>query len=769
MNLMKRKSLLLIAILNVMLVIIGCAIIFNTHQDNITLYDIPLYTSEGLYDDGNGNTFSTDYPASHYWFAIKTPSLQSGIYDVTVFNSANRGDYSISFVGKTNGSHYPSIYAGTPNSLYQNRIWVNSKIDYLYIRIDCGEEGNEEDFFQTNSHISIDKIEIIRDRQMSVSYSLIKLLAFLSVLDGIFVVWWNIGRIKENIYVILGLVCIFIISSLGVMGGFQIVGHDALFHAARIVGLAQELSAGNFPVRIQPNWLSGYGYAVSVCYGDTLLYIPAVLYTMGVPLTLLHKAYILFINLGTVLISYFCYKKISGDKYIGVICSALYCLSICRLLNIYTRSALGEYSAFMFLPLVLLGIKHIYSKDSDVKDRNGWLLLCIGMTGIIQTHIISLEMVCIFIAIAVVILIKKFSKNVFIAFIKSVLASLFLNLGFLLPFVDYSTDHLYAFAPKNDYGIQQYGLSIYELFSFSTTGNGRAYTSFAGLPNKIPESLGLAMLTMLLLTVIVFAKCQTWKKNEKRELLLMMGLGGMALLMSTYYFPWNRLAAISPLKNVVASIQYPWRFLSIGIPLLTYMAGLVLAKLKDMIGEKSARWLGLLVGICLIGAFQGLYCIDVISRSVESSVCYDNNADLDYAVMGGEYLLADTDINLLWGNADITGENIQIQSTERKGTQFKVSCQAGENAWIELPMLAYKHYQCIDMDTGQIYAITRGENNRVHVVVPDNYNGTFRVHFAEPWYWRLSEMISVLTFIIICIGVGRRCYRKGFIWRHNMP
>ena len=766
----KKKYLLVIGILNILLLIVGCTVIFSKHQEDITLHDIPLYSSEGQYDNGNDNTFRTDYPVSHYWFSAKTESLQSGIYTVTVSYSTNRADYSVSFSSNADGSHYPAIYAGTTNSLYRNRIWVNSQIEHLDIRIDCGNEGEEEDFFQTDSHISIEKIEIIRDNRMSASYSFIKLLAFLLILNGIFAVLWNIDIIKENIYVILGLICIFMISSLTAMGNFQIVGHDSMFHCARIVGLAQELSAGNLPVRIQPNWLNGYGYAVSICYGDILLYIPALLYMLGVPLSVLYKLYILLINLGTVFISFFCYKKISGDKYIGIVCAALYCLSICRILNIYLRAALGEASAFMFLPLVLLGVKYIYTKDSDAKDKNGWLLLCIGMTGIIQTHVISTEMVSIFIAITIIILLKKFSRNVFWDFVKSVLASLCLNLWFLLPFAAYSTENLRVFAPKSFYGIQHFGLSIYELFSFSTTGRGVAYDSSLGLSGRIPESLGFAMLIIILLTVIVLAKCQTWKKGEKRELLFIMGLSGIALLMSTHYFPWNRLAAISIFKNVIASIQFPLRFLSIAIPLLTYMAGIVLAKLRDMFGEGTVRWTCLLVGICLISAFQGLYCIDSINRGAGTSIFYDNNVELNRidAIMGEEYLLAGTKANII-ENTEISGENIQILSTERKGTQLKVSCQTGENAWVELPIFAYKYYQCVDMETGQIYELTRGKNNKVHVVLPDNYNGTFRVHFAEPWYWRMSEMISLITFAIIFICVWRRYCRKAIIFRNNTP
>ena len=49
-------------------------------------------------------------------------------------------------------------------------------------------------------------------------------------------------------------------------------GWDLSFHAYRLQELAQSLRDGAFPVRMQGNWMNGYGYPVSILYGDILLY-----------------------------------------------------------------------------------------------------------------------------------------------------------------------------------------------------------------------------------------------------------------------------------------------------------------------------------------------------------------------------------------------------------------------------------------------------------------------------------------------------------------
>lgn len=754
MSVKKKKWLYIIIAVNIVLLFASGILSLLGRQDNITLYDIPLYSSAGEYDDGDENIFSTKYPISHYWFLGTTGPMTSGVYTITVYYNTNRDAYSISCsTDVVDGKAYPAIYAETYtlSGLYHSfeyRIWVNSAIDNMDIRIDCGVEEEAEELFKNDSSLYIDKIEIVRDYRETVFYRFIRFALLLFFVDVFIAVFWNLRRIKDNIYVVLGLTCIFMVSSLSVMANFSAEGHDSGFHCARIVGLAGSLLSGNLPVRIQPDWLHGYGYAASVCYGDLLLYIPAILYALGTPLNYAYKFYVFMINAGTLLISYFCFRKISRNSYIGVACSALYCLSITRLLNMYLRIAVGEYSAFMFLPLVLLGMKEIYDDHADKHKNYGWLYLCLGMTGIIQTHVLSVEMTCIFIAATVLILIKRMSKGIFLSLFKSVITAFFLNLGFLVPFLDYSTDSLKVFVEKGSYGIQHFGLSLFELFSFITTATGKAGDSLSGPSGRIPESLGIGMLIIILVTIVVLAKCRDWKHNEKGQLLLAAGLSILAVWLSTYYFPWNRLAALPVLKNIIASIQFPWRFLSIAVPLLTYMACLTFVKFGEIFGKEKLSYL--LIGICMICALQGLFCQDLMNRNAQGyEIAYDNRSNLNLSriVSNGEYLLENTNVSLTWTDLDVTGENIIISDTERNGTRIDVTCQAGQNAWLEFPMFAYKYYRCKDTVTGETFPVTRGTNNKIHVTLPDNYQGTLKVYFAEPWYWRVSEIISLITLI----------------------
>jgi len=117
-------------------------------------------------------------------------------------------------------------------------------------------------------------------------------------------------------------------------------------------------------------------------------------------------------------------------------------------------------------------------------------------------------------------------------------------------------------------------------------------------------------------------------------------------------------------------------------------------------------------------------------------------------VSGAEYVLEGTDLDEAITDNAIDGEKVQVAYWERQGTQMTVSCRAaGNGAFIDFPLFQYDYYHCIDEDTKQEFSITRGENNKIRVVLPEDYQGTLKVYFKEPWYWRLAETISVVALI----------------------
>lgn len=91
----------------------------------------------------------------------------------------------------------------------------------------------------------------------------------------------NLTERQKKILTTFVLTVITVISSIPLLSRTLLWGADLEFHLFRIEGIAQGLRDGQFPVLMQTVQVGGYGYPVSVMYGDALLYIPALLHLMG--------------------------------------------------------------------------------------------------------------------------------------------------------------------------------------------------------------------------------------------------------------------------------------------------------------------------------------------------------------------------------------------------------------------------------------------------------------------------------------------------------
>ncbi len=554
--------------------------------------------------------------------------------------------------------------------------------------------------------------------------------------------------------------------------------HDLYFHLMRIEGIKEGMENGMFPVRIQPGWLSGHGYAASVFYGDLLLYFPAFLRFFGISVQAAYKCYVVLINLLTVSVACHCFGKMGGRRT-GLICASVYSMNIYRLTCIYTRAAVGEYTAMTFMPLVLYGLWKLYTLPEDTEEyKNSWFTIAAGCTGIFLSHMITTEITALFVIISAVIMWRKlFRKKAIMTILKSITAVVLLNLWFLVPFLDYMISGTYVINNADKYmpyQIEKNGAAVAQLFMTDYNVFGHSSRVLDGSMSEMPMTVGAALM-LVPVGWFCFCLCRRQRdRAEKKTEYLTVFLSLLSLWMSTYLFPYTWLADRLPfLRLSIVSVQYLWRFLSVAAVMLSLLLCLVLQK-EWILPDRKKVFAGVVI---LLSLWQGM---TYMSRCVENAEVYrvqqtgnmstmqaqSASKEVQPSVMGGEYL------PLNWNEAFILedyvssytdqltcdADSIHIAEWSHGRNTVTVSLlnMTDEVQQIEVPLLLYKGYQAVT-DQGEALQILPGTSYRLSVSVPAGFSGEICVKFKAPWYWRVCEMISLMALIcVVLCGINHK-------------
>lgn len=542
--------------------------------------------------------------------------------------------------------------------------------------------------------------------------------------------------------------------------------HDLAFHLNRIVAIAQGIREGDWRIYIQPHMMNGYGYATPIFYPQLFLYIPALLYSMYVPLYASYFIYIFVMNTATCFIAWYSFGRIAKNRRITFIACLIYCLSMYRLTNIYVRAAVGEYTAMTFLPLVLYGLYRIYEKDSEKLGFADVLPLVFGVTGIVQSHVLSIEMSAEFIALFALIMCRKtFKKRRFLMLLLAAGMAVLLNAGVL--YVLYSGMRMDVaisggFALDN---IQSDALVPAQLFTIF--GNAEGISNNGGTYYDIPVAPGIGIIIGcgVMLWIAVNRKKYISDKNigSYRHGITGLCFTLAALFLSTQLFPWDAIS-INPimqkLEKLVSIIQFPWRYLMIAVICGSFTTIEALNIISDTPGEKSMNRIGVIIVILTLvsaGYFYGNYMYTLNNTDFYSE--YDCNdryiGTLEYLPNHADEYTADNR-GLIYDSGSV---EVYDYAYEGKGvTGFCVVNASGESN-ITLPIYYYDGYTAYDSTTKENLAVSYDSRKTVTVTVPGGYSGRVNVRYKAPVSWRLAEVISFVSLFGI-VAAYILIYRK---------
>ena len=538
---------------------------------------------------------------------------------------------------------------------------------------------------------------------------------------------------KNNRRTVLCLLGIAFIGTLAYMFPGIAPGHDFPYHILRIEGIADGLKSGQFPVRMHSVFMDGFGYPNGIFYGDLFLYVPAMLRIIGFSINTSYKLYVFLVSLLTAYTTYYMGKRIFKNDNTSLVVALSYVTASYRIVDVFVRSAVGEYTALAFYPIVAVAMWQLYTgKDSERNYTGISFTLAIGMLGLLYTHVLSTEMVCIvLVAVALSQYQKTFTKNVLLTYAKAVGIFVTLGLAFIVPFLDYYMSVATEIKATNGSVklIQSRGAYIADLFAVFRDfyGEGEDYVVY-----RMQITPGLVFMAVLLVAVYLLIA-----KKSTKEIKYLTIFTLILLFISTNLFPWNKLAFTAKFFNVFAQIQYPWRYIGIAMVFLAILLGLVLEYFVEN-EFYSEKIYAVIIAMALISTAIFIGSAEDNATGVTK---YYDTAQLDRgagAIGYGEYLIEGTDTSDL----------------------IAVNLYKGDLSAIDIPKYNYPYYKAYD-DNGNELAIKNGFNNRICVSVESGYNGDVTVKFVGPIVWRIAEVISLLGAISMIIiykrkGIGRK-------------
>lgn len=561
-------------------------------------------------------------------------------------------------------------------------------------------------------------------------------------------------------------------------------GDDLLFHLVRIEGIKDALQTGQLPARIQPNWFEGAGYALSVFYGDFLLYIAVFFRILGFSLQAAYKIYLFVITLGTAATTYYALSKVCVNKWASTVGTVIYLLSTYRFCDMYTRASVGEFSSMMFTPLVICGFYCIFTMENRKKRQTDtgekakehlWIMPAIGMAGILATHCITSLMITFALFLWCICNTRiLFQKDIFTNLCKTVAATIFLSAGWLVPFTDYMLNTSVAINKSIENSmvqIQSAGIPIDKMFAL--------------IPDcKSIQVFGVIYILMVLIAMgkiiinVLQSKQVTGKEKQIVKLIVVFDILAVC---STNIFPWDALTSSSKIVATYArTMQYPFRLAAVAQMMSVFIFSTVFPSAlqkKDAITEKHIvkDWIqkggielsfigiaGILLGIIISNTFVIHPIRYKIYDAAGAGLFTGYGTYSTYFVYGGEYLPDNVDIlEYRWHNV-YPDEGVTITSYQKEGTKVTIEVEnsSDEEKTIGLPLLYYRGYEA-EYDDGKRMDTYSGENSMVTVKVPGHYSDMIVVNYYVPWYWRAAEIFSMISVLyIVWLVIKGRFHRK---------
>lgn len=507
-------------------------------------------------------------------------------------------------------------------------------------------------------------------------------------------------------------------------------GDDLSYHIARLNELYSNYKNGNFFVGISTFEFSKIGYPVNLFYPWVTL-IPFII------LRILTGKAIISIYLGisfysflTLFFTYICTLKISRNKLQSFVTATVYTFCAYRVIDIFSRFALGEFLALTFLPLVFYGFYAImFGKNND------WPYLGLGLSFVMLSHILSTYISVFVLGIVFIILFYWVNdkKRCLLSLAKSIGLFVLSSAIFLFPFLEQERFQKFLPPSINPLHSTELTLSNLVLQSLNNNLNGALATSGS------TYNIGIVLLIAIF---IGFFQYKSWKLFYR----VVFIFGIIITLFTTNIIPWLLLE-----HSVLKIIQFPWRFLGIASLMLSIIAGkelIVLYNTNNIIRDKYCI-LTAMFALIFIPWFSGIQTFKLQPEARTIIYRYDNQ-NLGGPLFLDQYSPAVSQSKL--------GDNVNhVGLVNKNKTKFDVisningltlTAQGIRGTKVTLPIFNYKNIYVYD----GAQKIKHTTDKYARIVVHNPKTNKLMVRFIPSFLDYVAIIISITTWIV-CFAI----------------
>lgn len=527
---------------------------------------------------------------------------------------------------------------------------------------------------------------------------------------------------------------------------------DGKYHLLRLIGLDNSMEYGSFPFLVFPFFCKNWGYSMMTFYPQLVTYIP---YVLGLISGAFSTGLKIFASLTVVFSGIFMYNlvnEVTKKKGIAFLSAILYMIFPYRFECLFNRFAIGEFTAFVFIPIVFQGLYNLLQGD---KKRHYYI--AIGATGLLLTHTISTVYTALFCLIFVLFNLKAFfNKEVIKKCLINIVFILLVSAMFIIPMLEFKFTAEYAILEPDV--MKTNAENVY-----TKTIKPSQFLKDIGEDNGVSFVVGIPFITMILLGILAFRKIDKEHKDFYISFLL---LGVISIIMCTYLFPWRFM------PDILCTLQYPWRLLGFAFFFFAPVCAMNVYYLLNSINKKWLKAIAWLLAIAIIAGFTVMELNQYPTNDTSLDAKYEGknkeNPQIDYFAINRDNMPKKALYNQFGyletrkDNTEVISGNVNIVSENKEALHLEIEIEnAKKDTKLELPYLFYPGYTITLEYNGKATKIDYYESEYGFVAInlpEDIETGKITVDYTATVLEKTAYAISAISIVGFTVYVV--CFRK---------